>query len=218
MCSTGTFATPASTCECFPPTSAQFFWMQVCRSMSSTTLYGRWPKPPDNRWLRDAMRQIPIIYFFGISPRRYQPILPTFIVGSTPINYVFSLPSGRSSGHRQAQQHPRLRCRSGWRWRPWVPRRMELEQEKLAGPQGLKVCSASRLPEITSSDLLIAWPLPTTAPLGLPLALPANVNRGDQSIARSGHASPVERDITAAGTYMEPKSRASRVQKYNLFI
>ena len=39
----------------------------------------------DNRWLRDAMeRQIPVIYFLGTSPGRYQPIIPTFIVGWHP--------------------------------------------------------------------------------------------------------------------------------------
>jgi putative restriction endonuclease len=39
------------------------------------------PNSPDNRWLRDAMQhQIPVIYFLGTSPGRYQPIIPTFIV------------------------------------------------------------------------------------------------------------------------------------------
>jgi putative restriction endonuclease len=43
------------------------------------------PNSPDNRWLRDAMeRQIPVIYFLGTSPGRYQPIIPTFIVGWHP--------------------------------------------------------------------------------------------------------------------------------------
>src|SRR5215469_11225561 len=43
------------------------------------------PNSPDNRWLRDAMeRQIPVIYFLGTSPGRYQPIIPTFIVGWNP--------------------------------------------------------------------------------------------------------------------------------------
>jgi putative restriction endonuclease len=43
------------------------------------------PNLPDNRWLRDAMqRQIPVIYFLGTSPGRYQPIIPTFIVGWHP--------------------------------------------------------------------------------------------------------------------------------------
>ena len=43
------------------------------------------PNAPDNRWLRHAMeRQIPIIYFLGTSLGRYQPIVPTFIVGWHP--------------------------------------------------------------------------------------------------------------------------------------
>jgi putative restriction endonuclease len=43
------------------------------------------PGSPDNRWLREAMeQQIPIIYFLGTSPGRYQPIIPTFIVGWRP--------------------------------------------------------------------------------------------------------------------------------------
>jgi putative restriction endonuclease len=39
----------------------------------------------DNRCLRDAVeRQVPIIYFLGTSPGRYQPIIPTFIIGWHP--------------------------------------------------------------------------------------------------------------------------------------
>ena len=43
------------------------------------------PNSADNRWLLDAMReQTPIIYFLGTSPGRYQPIIPTFILGWHP--------------------------------------------------------------------------------------------------------------------------------------
>jgi putative restriction endonuclease len=43
------------------------------------------PNTADNRWLLDAMQQqIPVIYFLGTSPGRYQPIIPTFIVGWHP--------------------------------------------------------------------------------------------------------------------------------------
>ncbi len=43
------------------------------------------PNSPDNRWLLDAMRrQIPVIYFLGTSPGRYQSIILTFIVGWHP--------------------------------------------------------------------------------------------------------------------------------------
>lgn len=43
---------------------------------------GENPDVADNRWLREAMEnRTPVIYFLGISPGRYQAILPTFIVG-----------------------------------------------------------------------------------------------------------------------------------------
>jgi putative restriction endonuclease len=51
----------------------------------------------DNRWLRDAFEnQIPIVYFLGITPGRYQPLLPTFISGwdskALKANVVFGTP------------------------------------------------------------------------------------------------------------------------------
>jgi putative restriction endonuclease len=43
---------------------------------------GQDPDAADNRWLREAFEnQIPIIYFLGIAPGRYQAILPAFISG-----------------------------------------------------------------------------------------------------------------------------------------
>src|SRR6266481_275394 len=43
---------------------------------------GKNPDAADNRWLREAYEnQIPIIYFLGIAPGRYQALLPTFISG-----------------------------------------------------------------------------------------------------------------------------------------
>jgi putative restriction endonuclease len=43
------------------------------------------PNSVDNRLLLDAIeQQTPIIYFLGTSPGRYQPIIPTFIVGWHP--------------------------------------------------------------------------------------------------------------------------------------
>lgn len=60
------------------------------------------PSAPDNRWLREAMQQqIPIIYFLGVSPGHYQPILPTFIVGWQPdrlrIQLAFGIIVGASN-------------------------------------------------------------------------------------------------------------------------
>lgn len=40
------------------------------------------PNVAENRWLREAMvQQVPIIYFLGVSPGRYQAVVPAFIVG-----------------------------------------------------------------------------------------------------------------------------------------
>jgi putative restriction endonuclease len=57
------------------------------------------PNASDNRWLREAMeQQIPIIYFLGVSPGRYQPILPTFIVGWHPERLRVQLAFGAAVG------------------------------------------------------------------------------------------------------------------------
>lgn len=41
---------------------------------------GQNPEAPDNQWLKGAWeKQIPVIYFLGVSPGRYQPIIPTII-------------------------------------------------------------------------------------------------------------------------------------------
>ena len=43
---------------------------------------GQNPEAADNRWLREAFEnRIPVIYFLGIAPGRYQAMLPTFISG-----------------------------------------------------------------------------------------------------------------------------------------
>jgi putative restriction endonuclease len=57
------------------------------------------PNSPDNRWLRrcDAATD-PVIYFLDISPRRYQPIIPTFIVGWHPESLRVQLAFGAIVG------------------------------------------------------------------------------------------------------------------------
>jgi putative restriction endonuclease len=57
------------------------------------------PNSPDNRWLRDAMeQQVPVIYFLGTSRSRYQPIIPTFVVGWHPERLRVELASGAPLG------------------------------------------------------------------------------------------------------------------------
>ena len=58
---------------------------------------GQNPDAADNRWLREAFEnQIPVIYFLGIAPGRYQAMLPTFIAGwdakSLKAQIVFGVP------------------------------------------------------------------------------------------------------------------------------
>lgn len=55
----------------------------------------------DNRWLREAMeRKVPIIYFLGVSPGRYQAVIPAFITGwdskSAKAQVAFSDPASKS--------------------------------------------------------------------------------------------------------------------------
>ena len=43
---------------------------------------GQNPEAADNRWLREALeKRIPVIYFLGFAPGRYQAMYPTFISG-----------------------------------------------------------------------------------------------------------------------------------------
>ena len=59
------------------------------------------PEAADNRWLREAMeRQVPIIYFLGVSPGRYQAVFPAFIAGwdseAAKAQVAFSVPEIKS--------------------------------------------------------------------------------------------------------------------------
>lgn len=53
------------------------------------------PDAADNRWLREAFEQrVPIIYFLGIAPGRYQAVYPTYIVGWHPDRLCVSIAFG----------------------------------------------------------------------------------------------------------------------------
>ena len=46
---------------------------------------GNDPDAADNQWLREAMEnRIPVIYFLGVAPGRYEAFFPTFIIGWNP--------------------------------------------------------------------------------------------------------------------------------------
>ena len=59
---------------------------------------GQDPNAADNQWLLEAFKnQVPVIYFLGIAPGRYQAIIPTFISGWDPnaliARVVFGVPN-----------------------------------------------------------------------------------------------------------------------------
>jgi putative restriction endonuclease len=46
---------------------------------------GEDPKAADNQWLREAYENdVPVIYFLGIAPRRYEAMIPAYIAGWDP--------------------------------------------------------------------------------------------------------------------------------------
>ena len=59
---------------------------------------GQDPNAADNQWLLEAFKnQVPVIYFLGIAPGRYQAIIPAFISGWDPnalnARVVFGVPN-----------------------------------------------------------------------------------------------------------------------------
>ena len=58
---------------------------------------GKDPGAPENQWLREACeRQVPVIYFLGVSPGRYQAVLPTFIVEWSPQSLTAKIAFGEA--------------------------------------------------------------------------------------------------------------------------
>ncbi len=71
---------------------------------------GQDPNAADNRWLREACeKRVPIIYFLGIAPSRYQAILPAFISGwdakLLKANVAFGVPAQESQAQLQGVQN-----------------------------------------------------------------------------------------------------------------
>jgi len=46
---------------------------------------GQDPDAPDNRWLREAYENnVPVIYFLGVAPGRYEAMIPVYVAGWDP--------------------------------------------------------------------------------------------------------------------------------------
>jgi putative restriction endonuclease len=104
------------------------------------------PDAADNRWLREAMeRQIPVIYFLGVAPGRYQAVLPTSIVGWDPhslkAEIAFGAEDRQVSGLAESGPERRYALRT-------VKQRLHqtLFREAVITAYGGK-CALSRLPE-----------------------------------------------------------------------
>ena len=92
---------------------------------------GNDPNAADNQWLRAAYEnRIPVIYFLGIAPGRYQAIVPVYVAGwdakalkarivfGTPDQQELVAPQGRPgaplcASHRQAAASPGVVPRGG---------------------------------------------------------------------------------------------------------
>ena len=64
-------------------------------SADGTLLYkyrGANPNHRDNVGLRELMRrQIPLIYFHGLAPGKYEPVWPVYIIGDDPAGFTFKV-------------------------------------------------------------------------------------------------------------------------------
>lgn len=135
------------------------------------------PDAADNRWLREAWEnQIPVIYFLGIAPGRYQAILPTFIGGwdatalkakvvfsAAPANEVNALPPSDNAERRYGLRQVKQRLHQA-----------QFRAAVIAAYDGR--CALSRLPEarlldaahiVADADERLGQPV---VPNGLPLS------------------------------------------------
>ena len=77
---------------------------------------GQDPNAADNQWLLEAFKnQVPVIYFLGIAPGRYQAIIPAFISGWDPnaliAQVVFGVPNQDNISIPQSIQERRYALR-----------------------------------------------------------------------------------------------------------
>ena len=77
---------------------------------------GQDPNAADNQWLLEALKsQVPVIYFLGIAPGRYQAIIPAFISDWDPnaliARVVFGLPNQDNISIPQSIQERRYALR-----------------------------------------------------------------------------------------------------------
>lgn len=136
---------------------------------------GQDPDAADNRWLREAFEnQVPVIYFPGIAPGRYQAMLPTFIAGwdgkALRAKIVFGVPDEQTIAAPETALERRYALRA-------VKQRLHQASFREAVITAYKGrCAVSGLPEqrlldaahiLSDKDERLGQP---TVPNGLPLS------------------------------------------------
>jgi putative restriction endonuclease len=107
---------------------------------------GRDPDSADNRWLREAFEnQIPVIYFLGIAPGRYQAILPTFIAGWDRMALRATLSFGTPDREELTTPETALECRYGLREVKQRLHQASFREAVITAYKGR--CAISHLPE-----------------------------------------------------------------------
>jgi putative restriction endonuclease len=137
---------------------------------------GQDPEAADNRWLREAYEhRVPIIYFLGIAPGRYQAVLPSFIVGwdgkALKARVAFGMPSQEILA---APPETMLERRYALRAVKQRLHQASFREAVIAAYDGR--CAVSRLPEpllldaahiVEDKDELLGQPV---VPNGIPLS------------------------------------------------
>jgi putative restriction endonuclease len=107
---------------------------------------GNDPNAADNRWLREAFENlVPVIYFLGIAPGRYQAMMPTFISGWDAVVLKARVSFGVSDQDTLAPPENALERRYALRAVKQRLHQASFREAVIAAYDGR--CALSRLPE-----------------------------------------------------------------------
>jgi putative restriction endonuclease len=136
---------------------------------------GKDPNAADNRWLRDAFEhRVPIIYFLGIAPGRYQAMLPAFISGWDAIALKARVAFGLRDAQNLAPPETAIERRYALRAIKQRLHQASFREAVITAYDGR--CAVSRLPEpilldaahiVADHDERLGHPV---VPNGLPLS------------------------------------------------
>jgi len=123
---------------------------------------GQNPNVVDNQWLREAFEnRIPIIYFLGIAPGRYQAILPVFISGWDAKTLKARVSFGVPSQDLLAPPENAIERRYALRAVKQRLHQASFREAVIAAYDGR--CALSGLPESLLLDADISWRTKTSA-------------------------------------------------------